>query len=707
MSEIIKANFKARSHILSLLGDELIGSDNLALFELVKNAYDADASRAEIRFVNLGKEDIAIIIEDDGIGMSKETLLNSWLEIGTDFKRGFNRKLSKKFKRESLGEKGVGRLAVHKLASEIILETRDDKTDDCYQLSFNWSDLIHNAKYIEDTEVILEKKENLRFLGENHGTRITLKGLKKINWERGDIRMIYRTVNTLISPFKSKDSFSISLKLEKEYQDWIKDIFDPEKILKSSIYEYDFILEDDGLYRWEYKFKSPFKVKLKDRTLNNFRDEKHERYLINSESKDKESKVYKQKDLASIGQIKGKFYLFNQRSEILNVFNNNDTIKGYLKDNHGIRIYRDRLRVYNYGEPGNDWLSLNLLRTNNPSKTISNNNIIGYIQIDLESTHDSLKEKTNREGFDENDTFAELKNVCLSIIKHFSIIIQKDRDALDLQIKDFKPVKKAGFSESINELKTEIKKKNLTKEFHNVITRIEDDYNQMRDVMLNSGLSGMNLSLIFHELQREVRSINHDIGKINTNEIKQRIKFLADLIEGFSPILKQNQSSVFSIKKLLKSLKDHNSGRLAFHNIVFSCPPITNEAEDFRIVGAENLLFSAINNLIDNSIYWTNLRYEINNSIPPAILLTTDTKTFSGPAIIIADNGDGFKMDGDDMTKPFKSLKPGGMGLGLYFTSLVMELCGGEIQFINQEDIGIPKAFNGAVVVLVFNPETL
>jgi len=254
-------------------------------------------------------------------------------------------------------------------------------------------------------------------------------------------------------------------------------------------------------------------------------------------------------------------------------------------------------------------------------------------------------------------------------------------------------------------LKSRIEKKNLTKEFHQVISRIEDDYNQMKDVMLNSGLSGMNLSLVFHELSREVKSISHDITRINIEEIRDRIKFLYNLIEGFSPILKQNQSSIFNIKKILYELKNHNSGRFTHHKIVFSCPPLTDEADDFRITGPINLLFSAINNLIDNSIYWSSFRYEKDNSIPPAILLTTDTETFRGPAIIIADNGDGFKMDIENLTKPFKTLKPGGIGLGLYYTSLVMELCGGEILFFNNDDIKIPKAYNGAVIALVFNPE--
>lgn len=140
-------SFKANSHILSLLGDELIGSDNLAIFELVKNSYDADASHVKIIFDNINTPEATITIEDNGCGMSLETIEKSWLEIGTDFKRGKNKKISRKYKRNSLGEKGVGRLAVHKLATAIVLETKEEGVLFGHTFAINWKDLIkkHNV----------------------------------------------------------------------------------------------------------------------------------------------------------------------------------------------------------------------------------------------------------------------------------------------------------------------------------------------------------------------------------------------------------------------------------------------------------------------------------------------------------------------------------------------------------------------------------
>ena len=114
---------KASSHIITLLGDELIGSNSLALFELVKNSYDADADNVYIKFLDFQTDNPSISIEDDVIGMTKDIIEKAWLVIGTDYKRK-EVKESREKRRTSLGNKGVGRLAVHRLANSIILETQ-------------------------------------------------------------------------------------------------------------------------------------------------------------------------------------------------------------------------------------------------------------------------------------------------------------------------------------------------------------------------------------------------------------------------------------------------------------------------------------------------------------------------------------------------------------------------------------------------------
>ena len=95
MSEIIRLNndieilakFKPRARLLVQLGDQLIKNESIALVELVKNSYDADANVVTIYMDNIDDgEKGVIIIEDDGYGMNAETVENVWLEPGSDFK---------------------------------------------------------------------------------------------------------------------------------------------------------------------------------------------------------------------------------------------------------------------------------------------------------------------------------------------------------------------------------------------------------------------------------------------------------------------------------------------------------------------------------------------------------------------------------------------------------------------------------------------
>lgn len=689
-------SFKANSHILSLLGDELIGSDNLAIFELVKNSYDADARKVRIIFENVNTPDATITIEDNGNGMSLRIIENSWFEIGTDFKRGKNKKVSRIYKRNSLGEKGVGRLAVHKLARQIKLETKEEGDLFGHSFEINWKDLIDSSKYIQNAQISVSECNNSIFIDKNHGTRIILSKLRKKTWIRKDFRNLARTVNTLISPFdNNKDNFSVKLILPKEQEEWVKDIYDIENIINSSIYHFKFFINSKAEYTWIYKFTPPSIFGLDKNILYKV----HDKLLVD----DKESPILKENKLDKIGCISGEFHVFNLSPDVLNVFNQTETIKKYLKENAGVRIYRDGIRVYNYGEPGNDWMGLDIVRTNSPGSKFSNNTIIGAFSLNL-SLSIGLKEKTNREGFDQNETYEEFEKICFSIVSDFAIKAQLDRQKLDFAIKKDKPIKKIGFSETINELKAQIKKRNLEPELGKTVLKVEQDYLEMRDVMVNSGMAGLNLGLVFHEVEREIRYINEDILRgSDLSEISEKITNVMQLLDGFSPILKQQKRSAQNISLIVQRVFKLVNNRFNYHKILFSSPLLAKESQDFQILGQTNLLVSAINNIIDNSIYWTKIKKEREgNDYIPYIFISTNTEEFDGPTLIIGDNGDGFRIEPEDLIRPFVTTRPGGMGLGLYYTSLVMNMLGGKLLFIDPKDYDLPKNITGAVVALTF-----
>lgn len=719
-------NLKAKSHILTLLGEELIGNDSLAIFELVKNAYDADAENITVTFVDLNTPEQKIIIEDDGHGMNINTIQNVWLTIGTDFKRGVNRKESPKFGRVSFGNKGVGRLAVHKLATVITMETKTEGDLFSTKLTIDWKSLIESKEYIQDLEVEIEDVSDI-FFPKGHGTRVILSNLTTKNWTKKTLRDIVRKIESIKNPFNSFNDFNVEIICNDFHQEWIKDIKSSVDVLNESLYQFDFEIDlwskkecidfENELceFRWSYKFNPPVQSKINKNIIEKNEkagDEENNNYfLIGDIFKDIQGNEFTNKflrniDLSGIGKISGKFYVFNQNSNILNMSFGGQigAVKGFIKANNGVKVFRDHIRVYNYGEPFDDWLSLDLDKIQRTGDHFGKKVTFGFVELNLKDSQ-GLIEKTNREGFINNMEYYKFNFVVKEVFRFFERVASNDKDKVEEFLNSFKPNKKIGFGDTITELKNKIKEKKIENELNPFIIRIEKDYNDMRDVMLNSGMTGLNLGIVFHEIDREMKFINSDLNipNIDIYNIRDRVKVLIQILENFSPILKQNKNIKISAFNLVERAKQIHINRFNFHKIFFYSPLLSNESVDFNIIGPGNLLISTLSNIIDNSFYWVSAKRDLeNNNYNGSIFITTDVTSFDGPAIIIADNGTGFNMDPEELIQPFKTLKPGGMGLGLYFSNMVMQMIGGKLLFPDYLDLEIPKEFYGACIALVF-----
>ena len=221
----MKASFKPRARLLKLLGDQLIGTSQLAIFELIKNSYDADAERVEVVISNPQNPSSAKIEVTDlgGEGMSLHTIKNVWLEPGALDHRQVQKeqgKRSKKHGRLPLGEKGVGRFAVHKLGKVIELTTRSKGAKEIY-LKIDWA-ILDEFKYIEDAKIeIVERDEPKVFVAKETGTRIVVSQLNN-TLNQKDVRNLYRNALSIQSPFEFAKfkldpkipNFEVSLRVE-------------------------------------------------------------------------------------------------------------------------------------------------------------------------------------------------------------------------------------------------------------------------------------------------------------------------------------------------------------------------------------------------------------------------------------------------------------------------------------------------------------
>lgn len=717
MSIIDNYRVRTNSHIINLLGDELIGSDSLALFEIVKNSYDADASMVTIKLNNLFSEDRSIVIEDDGNGMTPDVIEHAWLTIGTDYKRK-SVKVSPVLHRTSLGNKGVGRLAVHRLANRIMLETQPRGRQMGSRLEIDWDNLISSSEDVDGLSVNVENNVQDVLKGKN-GTRLTLTQLREESWTKSKVAQMVRKLQNIINPFAPSNQFQIVVESNtNQVQQWIDSVRTPVNTLNDCLYQYSFTLEksrrDNDLARFSWCYKFNPKNFPPSSEIEKREDSREEELLINGnlfheiDMSSKDKMLLRDTDLDGIESISGSFYAFNLDGKIIDLSygsGNRGKIKEFVSEYAGVRVFRDGIRVYNYGEPADDWLYLDQAKTKRVGSHFSKGQTVGAINLSLEDTKDTLVEKTNREGFIENNCFERLVAIVQTVFGHFERLSIKDREKINAYQHDTVAQRKIGFSDTVDQLEDSIKKLKLERQLGGLVKKVRRDYDDMRDVMLNSGMNGLNLTVVFHEVSREMAFIGKDITNKNCDieTIRKRIEALNDLIEKFMPMLKQTRKITLSASRLAERVISIHKNRFSYHHIYFDCPILESQELDFKVNGIGGLLLSALSNIIDNAIFWSceNAERE-GNGFVPSILLTSDLHSFDGPALVVADNGAGFKMDEDEMILPFRTLKPSSMGVGLYYVSLVMNMVGGKLIFTNAKDLNLPATFNGACVALVF-----
>lgn len=714
-----KYSIKASSYVINLLGEELIGSDSLALFELVKNSYDADSANVIIHLNDILSKNGKIIIEDSGNGMTPEVIEKAWLTIGTDYKRR-ELKISPIYHRVSMGNKGVGRLAVHRLAHKIVVETQARGDLFGSKLIINWDKLINEGSHIEDLGVSVNHGLT-NLINGGHGTRITLEDLKNHNWNSTKVKDLVSKLQGIINPFKENDNFKIVIRSNSEdVQRWIDSVTPSSEFFANSLYRFDFKLslsserDEDGVsFLWKYIFNPvnmPSDSKVLPRQI-----EKNEGLMIDGKAflnfdKGSVERFYlKNKLLKDFGTIEGSLYGFSSEGKILDLIygaGKRELLKSYLLRNGGVKIFRDGIRVYNYGEPNDDWLGINQNRVRRMGNHFSKNQIIGGISLSLEDTKKTLVEKTNREGFIESESFDLFTLIIKSVYSYFEKCAISDREKLLAFTDKTSVTKKIGFSETIQALEKKLEAKNLTKEFSTLVGRVKKDYDNMRNVMLNSGMNGLNLTIVFHEVEREMGFISHDIMKkgCDLDNIRLRIKSLMELIEKFMPLMRNSKNATVLASKFAERVARIHETRFSYHKVIFSNRFTDEKSSDFQITGPAGMIMSALSNIVDNALFWSReRRAKDGDEFKPAVMVAPDLVHFDGPAIIVADNGRGFQMDEDEMILPFRSLKQNGMGIGLYYTSLVMEIVGGKLLFPDIDSLDLPSVYNGACVALVFS----
>lgn len=682
-SSTVQHTFRPRARLLRLLGDQLIRDASIAVFELVKNAYDADATEVTVTITNVtSTTDSTITVEDNGCGMDLATVTGVWMEPGTDFRQ--RQRSDPVFRtpdhnRLPLGEKGVGRFAVDKLGTRMTMVTRRKGKREVV-VKIDWDELA-SEDYLDAAEITVVERGTRVFRASNTGTRIEIESLRQ-RWDRRSVRSLHRSMTAISSPFYGPDDFDATLKLDPDPR-WLDGLLSVGEIMEQALFRASGTIAGASL-SFDYEFTP---LPAMDRV--NARTEHHQSIVQGPRRDDPVIDLSK----FEIGDVGFELLIFDREPQVLALgVTDKAGLKEFLDQNGGVRVYRDGVRVYDYGEPEDDWLSLDAARVNVPTRRISNNIVIGAVALDLaNSAH--LVEKTNREGFVENDAYEAFREAVRYAVQQVAVERNIDKDRIR---KAYAKRQRQPVLDALDDLRSHLERRKLLDELRPQVDAVERDFVDMRDQLLTAAGAGLSLSVVIHEVDKSIADLNRALDRdAPVDQIRNLAHHLADLVTGLTHLVRRSGSKAESAAAMVRHSLFNVEYRLEHHGVV-----LTNAftaRNDFKVRCIRRLIIASIMNLVDNSIWWLDVGAPRSKR-----LWIGPTDDLEGPAIVIADNGPGFLDPPEVLTQPFMSRRTEGMGLGLHLASEVMRAQGGRLAFPDKGDVALPRGMNGAVVALVF-----
>lgn len=368
--------------VLKRLGEELNPSPEQGILELVRNAYDADAKTCTVKLQAVSQPGGVLTINDDGQGMTPAQLRDSWLVLGSSTKSISER--TERFDRLQVGSKGLGRLAALRLGTNAELRSRPKSEPGReYSVRFEW-DRFDQVRTVDRVALEILDSTTRR----KPGTSIEVTELKRA-FTKSDVKRLARAMLLLSSPFESGAGFRPRLQAP-EYREL-------EKLVRHGYW-------DQAAYSLRAQIGPDGRA----------------RGILTDSERDERVTEADHGDLWR-GETDGTYeappavfelWVFPLSSSGISTRARTSgislgAIRDWLAVVGGVHLYHRGLRVYPYGDPGHDWLDMNLMRVASPEERPSTNNSVGRVVVLDE--HAQLRQKTDRTGFIETPAFEDLR----------------------------------------------------------------------------------------------------------------------------------------------------------------------------------------------------------------------------------------------------------------------------------------------------------
>lgn len=682
--------FKIHPRVFSALGSDLITSDIVAMLELVKNSYDAFAHIVRIRFVDK-KGKGSIEIEDDGSGMSLDTIEKVWTTIATPHK-DINRIAKKDGKeRRVVGEKGLGRLSAARLGDNLEIITRS-KGDKCWRIEADWGKIATFSNISDCGIKIDEVKEKVPF--KKTGTLIRIFDLKE-EWDERKKEELAENLSRLLSPFQKMDDFNIIISGDDKGKEYRK--IELPSFLMNPKYKIHGYVGVEGNINGKYEYRSITGDKKRKKEVTRTWETIYSRIQKNHE------KVIKKFKISPKGVKCGSF-TFEIRAWDIGSDDTREIVEKYdlpksnvrkaISSHKGISIYRDKFLVLPKSDTARDWLGLDLRRVSRTGSRMSTSQIVGHVSITGDQ-NPHIKDTSDRERLMSCREVAEFEEIIIEIVS----ILEQERNEDRVTREAFRPMKnllgELSAEKLIGEV-TSLVESNakasevlpLIKEYHESMDKVRNQIQERFVYYSRMATVGTIASMLVHEIRNRTMAIGSFLARFKEKYLDQigsklrksfsfadeSVDALENLADTFAPLANRS----FKRGKRTSMLEDRIKVCVAYNHAEIKSKKIKVDLPETKNIVAVDPgeLDTILLNLINNSIYWVSQilgRREMDIRIK---------KIGSGNRLQVSvnDNGPGVtEEDSEKIFLPGITRKPNGIGMGLTIASEIVNGYGGEM----------------------------
>ncbi|WP_457746957.1 ATP-binding protein [Sulfurimonas sp.] len=650
--------FSVDAGIIDRLGKELVARHETAVSELVKNAYDADATKVTITFKESYIVGGILEIKDNGLGMTREQLINGFMRLSSSDKLHFPR--SPRYDRKRAGKKGIGRFSAQRLGKKLTIITQTLELDKALRLVIYW-DHFHGDKELSFITNQIEYIKKTK----DEGTTLIIEELRD-SWSGAQIKRVYRYASETIQPFpisktkkdsKAPNDPGFKLKCVEVYEGKKYTIADEETIFfEHALAEIKGYVDNNG-----YMYLS-----LKSSKLGY----KEEKILLNPD--------VPYETLKNV-HIKAHYFLYNSKDTNFIPKYSETIIRETAKKQGGIRLYRNGFRVLPYGEPDDDWLGLDAsVRKRSLLPGHGNINFIGFMEVNNE-VEEQFEELSNREGLIENKALEELEDFGYKILTDSARRIAEVRGRkVSAGQKDWKKEPEEVITEAVDELKEILEEvssgdeKDIDNDTLLKLEKLEaitesieiaqkqqkerqvDFIKEMNLLRILAAL-GLTIGEFIHEIKQYQSALKYDIESIETNnsleEIRKLNRRVQTNLEGLSTYVSyfdeafsenvQRELKPIELRTVVYALKSTIDADSTKRQIEFIEPKFNGY----------NLYTCAMHKSEWASIlfnFYTNSRKAINRVKVKGKIFIECGKKHNNVYLEFSDNGDGIQLEKRD-----------------------------------------------------------